>query len=618
MVDPLVLGSDILGTVVAVATPALLWLLLFAWAWEDEPTAHAAGFGRKVFWLLLPAAFLASLANAPFFGWNGSVLAINLGGAAIPLALSVLLPARLLGRAGFASVGRAIAIVAVIAVLLFGLVLIPAGPGAAGFGASSFSFPAAPSWSTPVAPPPALAPFLLAGTVLAGAYAVLDPRTRGRTSGWGDPALGYAVLATVALLATYATTEAVPGVGILSAFPEYLLAPFAVGLLAVLLSRPLLGLPPLAAIAFGYASATVGVLVGADILHQPPLYAGPPGLLSIGGAGILDLVYLSGLLALALAVPAYYLRAGSARSRDAPVPPLPSTVGPTQEFRAALLGRSSAGPRATIAGAARATDLAVDRLRQLRGLSGPPPEGDPWSGLDVHPWLTTDHLNLRALASSPDPGPRDADRALFAAYQLLLAATEVTRRFFGTVRQRALAFLVDLTIVSVPAVVVWAVLAVTLPGSAVEVLSGVPYNTAIFAYSAYGFLYFLVSEVRTGTTPGKRLFGLEVRTRAFGRPGPVPLLVRNAPRLIPLTLVAELLGVAMVLFADHGGPTTVLFGLSGLAATVLALLAVGSVLFVGGITCGLMSLRADRARIGDLWAGTYILRRPAGPPSARS
>ena len=97
MVDPLVLTADIVETSVYLATPPLLWALLFLGAWGDEAEARESGFGRRTFWLLLPGAFLGELANLPFFGWTGDILTINFGGGVIPLVLSVVLMGRGLG-----------------------------------------------------------------------------------------------------------------------------------------------------------------------------------------------------------------------------------------------------------------------------------------------------------------------------------------------------------------------------------------------------------------------------------------------------------------------------------------------------------------------------------------
>ncbi|HEY6237883.1 MAG TPA: DUF1614 domain-containing protein, partial [Thermoplasmata archaeon] len=277
MVDPLQLASDILETTVYLATPPLLWLFLFLFAWEDEAEARAAGFGRRTFWLLVPGALLGLFADLPIFGWNGDPLAINLAGGLIPVVLSVLLlvrripdPERFMALflVGFVGESGALLIVLFLAPsptmidLLFLLI---------------------------AALPPAL-------VFLGGFAQPAEVRPTFRR------ASAFLALASAILLATFATTSTLPGLGIVSAFPWYLLAPLAAGAVVGLIARPVFQVPPILALPLAYAGTTFGVLIGADLLREPPLYAGTsPTIYAIGGAGTGDLLYLSGLLALAAA-----------------------------------------------------------------------------------------------------------------------------------------------------------------------------------------------------------------------------------------------------------------------------------------------------------------------------
>jgi uncharacterized membrane protein/uncharacterized RDD family membrane protein YckC len=618
MVDVLQLATDIAGTVAFLAGPGLLWLFLYLWAWDDEATARAAGFGRRVFWLLLPVALVGSFANAPFFGWDGSALAINVGGALIPLALSAYLPARALpAKEGARTMGLAIASLALVTALLFGVVVATGGPahfagapGLLGPGRAVGSLPSVPL-STVAVPLAAIAAVLAAVALL--------PSPRGPEAETGrdpppDPVRGFLALAVLGIVLTFLSTAAVPGVGIVSAFPEYLVAPCLVGLLAVVLARPLFGVPPAVGIAFGYSTATFGVLVGADVLRQPPLYGGgSAGFLAIGGAGLLDLVYLSGLFAVAVGALAYY--AGRRRGVYA-VPPSPAgtAASPSRLWRSALLDRERGEAPAALAAALRAVENAVVRARHLSRL-GPAPPDDPWRGLGVAPWVTTDHLNLRALAARGGNAPGEAERGLAAAQQLLVLARQVELRPVARVGPRALAFLIDLNIVSVPAVLVLALLAQDLPGGPQSVLASVAFTAGVFGYAAYAFLYFLVSEAWVGTTPGKRLLGLEVRTRELERPGALSLLVRNVPRLIPLTILSQFLAVGILVIVRSGTVAAVggIVPPGALAGITAILLGVGGALFCGALTVGIMWISPERARFGDVWAGTWVIRSAALP-----
>ena len=613
MVDPWLLASDTLSDAVFLALPAVLWMFLFLFAWESPTEARDAGFGRRSFWLLLPGCLAGSLANLPFFGWSGSVLAVNIGGALIPLALSLYLPGRWLGGERRAVLVRTMAILAVLTGVIFFLLLLPTAPlSTAALGSfAGLSVPRTPL-PGPGVPPVALA---LAGAVAAvlaaGAVFDLEAPERGR-AGFG-PASGFLLLASISLLLTFATTEAVANVGILSFFPYYLFAPILVGALAVAFSRPLFDLPRIAGIPFGYGAATLGVTVGADVLHESPLYGHGAGLLSIGGAGVLDLVYLSGLLAAGtgFVVLRAFPREGPHRAEPDPVPTPPGA------FREAARCAARGDGTGAVAGSLRAADIGAAQARAAQGLPAAPPGTDPWAGVAVARWVAIDHANLRSLARPDAKSPYAVERALLASRLLVQIAGEVVARRLASARQRVIAFLIDLLFLSAPAVAIWGLLALTLPGNESSIAAGVPYNAALFAYPALGFLYFFGMEAATGTTVGKRILRLEVRTRELQRPGAFALLLRNVTHLVPLTILAELAGTAVLvaLAPSSGGALPGVLG-TGAGALLLLLLAVAGVAVVGAVSLLAINLSPERERIGDLWAGTWVVRRLSGGASA--
>ncbi len=95
----------------------------------------------------------------------------------------------------------------------------------------------------------------------------------------------------VVIAATYATARPVPGVGI--AMPLFL-APVLAAVSAWLLV-------PDAPTAVAYVAGSIGTLVGADLLNLRRLGTLGAPVVSIGGAGTFDGIFLSGLLAALLA-----------------------------------------------------------------------------------------------------------------------------------------------------------------------------------------------------------------------------------------------------------------------------------------------------------------------------
>jgi uncharacterized membrane protein len=92
-------------------------------------------------------------------------------------------------------------------------------------------------------------------------------------------------------LASYLSSRPIQGVGI--GMPLFV-APVVSVLLALLLY------PPMAA-PLAYISGTLGVLIGADLLHLPTVSRLGAPLASIGGAGTFDGIFFTGVLAALLA-----------------------------------------------------------------------------------------------------------------------------------------------------------------------------------------------------------------------------------------------------------------------------------------------------------------------------
>jgi len=105
----------------------------------------------------------------------------------------------------------------------------------------------------------------------------------------------WALLASVVVtsLVTYAFSRTIPGVGI--AVPA-LIPPLASAITVAVIA----GSGPVAALA-AYAGGTLGALIGADVLrllHDLDKLSSP--MVSIGGAGVFDGVFLAGVIALLL------------------------------------------------------------------------------------------------------------------------------------------------------------------------------------------------------------------------------------------------------------------------------------------------------------------------------
>jgi uncharacterized membrane protein len=102
----------------------------------------------------------------------------------------------------------------------------------------------------------------------------------------------YVVLAVAAVtLLSFKTSRSVPGIGM--GMP-ILLAPILAALVSV-------ALDPANAAPMAFISGTMGVLIGADLLHLEDIRKMGTPVASIGGAGSFDGIFISGIVAVLLA-----------------------------------------------------------------------------------------------------------------------------------------------------------------------------------------------------------------------------------------------------------------------------------------------------------------------------
>ncbi len=585
------IGSSLLNisaiTVGIVLVP-LLWLFLFVFLWEDRAYAQSIGFERWTFWLLTAAVVLSLYAETTLFPFDGDYLAINIGGAVIPLVLSAVLfayfaPPRSRSLPIFLGIFGAEAAAA------FAVVVLVPSPVVQTLG-------------------------VVAVAALATVGAVALPSSVGPTK----EVAALVGLSSGVLVLTFAVSSTIPGVGIEVNFPQYLVGPVAAGAVAAILGSYLYGSETGRAVPLAYAATTFGVIVGADLLRQPPLYASSlKGLYVIGGGNYSDLVYLSPLLALAVAY--LFLRYTEAThvpaSDGAPFDPTSPYGALAEGIRASFSGTAEA----SLASSREASHAAADQARLLLRIP-PPATGRPWEGLPVPSWVAADQANLDSVAQHGPFEPVEAERGAQTARALVGLAHRLARFRFATTVRRAVAYAIDLAVVLVPAILVWYAIMVRAP-SVTDVLTtagGSGYLlllTASYGFIAFAFLYFVLLASIAGTSVGKRVCGIEVRDRAGRKPGFLRAAVRESPKLIGLSAIGIFapIGLALAL----GASVTVAGLPSVVAGAILELVLLAIIAFAVGVSALVavvaIALSSERQRIGDAWAGTWVLTRRIAP-----
>jgi uncharacterized membrane protein/uncharacterized RDD family membrane protein YckC len=596
MVAPGVLSFDIVSVAVSTAVPGVAWALLFGLAWRHPAFAERLGLSRKVFWLLLPGALLASFALLPIAPVTDDVVAVSFAGAAFPLAVAVLALGKIDSPVAWWG-SRLFVPLAAETGLLLGLVLLADAGSLNGFARA-------------LGLAPANAEIALVAIVAAGFVAVAVATPWRRLA--GRAAVGLLALTSAVLVLTFAGSTAIPGVGIAESFPLYLLPPMAAGAVAVACAPALFRGREALALPAGLFAGGWGVVLGADVLRQPPLYGsgGPAGLYAIGGAGVLDLVYLSGFLGLLGAWATHRLLGRSYAPPDGPEPAPPPE--PERRLREAfvLLGEGAAARSAEAsADAARAAGA---QARRLLGQS-PAGPGSPWIGLGVPGWVVSDQANLDALARSGTADSREAARGFVTARALVRLGTALGRPRFASIPQRLAAFALDLAVLGGVGAAVFAGIVLKTPGGLDGALASVPFNAAIYGFVAVALLYFALCERASGATLGKSLLGIEVRDRALGPVDGLSSFVRNAPLLPVVTLYGLGLATAIAI-GLRGLPAGASFTGFGLSAAALAIVSLAAIVVVGvglagAVGVAVIAVTSDRQRVGDLWAGTWVVRR---------
>jgi uncharacterized RDD family membrane protein YckC/uncharacterized membrane protein len=582
-----VLVMDVGSVVVYILMLPLLLAVLYLLAWKEVDDGSGYGINREVFWLLLLGGAVGWIGNIPVFYWAGSVMAVNIGGALIPISISLVL---LMKYYGTASRG--------------GIPLVLGCWGAASVVALVLS---------------ALgAPWILIVVVYMGAaiplYVLTSPD--GSFGGEARDSLSQYAMISVATVGTYLTTYVVASSGIVSEFPLYLFPPAAVAILAVIFRLSRRDSPGLA-----YATMTLGAVVGADVLHQPPLYAPSVGpiLGAIGGAGPLDLVYLSGLLSLAVALLITLAlgrrKIGSQSKHLAPPSPLSAAMAAFMDRRyAEVAGPVLAAVRNEANNTGRLlSEQVAPRSNGMGGQLGLPAEYPQatvdMEGLPLHSLVKTDYVNLKAMAGETSADRVSAWKALCTGLFLMRALKEVTQRRLASSLERTRAFLIDMAVTMGPAAVMLSVIYLRLqsPGPG-DAYSSIAYEAAILAAAAYPLVALGLLEWLTGTTPGKWAVGIRVVGRDLNRPTLLQVIARNVTKLVTTTPVSIAVALAIA-YASQGG-------LDGqLTAVALAAGAVLSIFVSGGMGLLVMLTNADRRRVGDIMAGTQVLRvsRPKAP-----
>ncbi len=338
----------------------------------------------------------------------------------------------------------------------------------------------------------------------------------------------------------YAVTEFVADLGVVAYFPYYLLPPIAAFFLARVLERKRLG----RSLALAYAAGTMGTLIGADLVRIPEILGSTGGsfLGAIGGAGSLDLVFLSGLLAAGLVLISSPRKMWKKKRRQGEVE---KHLYPRLFLNRAWTAYWKGQYGRALQNCRRAVDLQIEHIAAGRGITGDA-EGCLLE-LRVLPYIVHDYRALCWTTANQE----DTRRGLVTSTLLIRDLGRIEREIYQGMVHRALAFLLDSLIVAVIILLAFFPLLPTILPNA-DLLSPslmVAILTFIGLAWAIQTTYFTLFECIWGQSPGKRLLKMRVLEEDGGRCGFMAAFTRNVLRILDLTLVFLIFPLPLYLWA---------------------------------------------------------------------
>lgn len=331
---------------------------------------------------------------------------------------------------------------------------------------------------------------------------------------------------TVGITSFYITRYE-PYLGIVAEFPQYFL-PSVIGILmgVILFRKKELQIPLV------YSITVLGVLIGADIVRIPLLV--DEGVLgSIGGAGAMDLVYLSGLIAVVPLVVVYYFSE-----------PMSITTNYLKECKKRL---ESELPPPNRDFCIRMVDLELVKAARLyRRMKSFPNEfyfidkESVLHYLGLHPYVIKDYHRLKI--SNPNPSP---EKSLKTAYLLSETIKRRINELFTSLSSRILAYFLDLVILAALFLLFFFIF---FQRFFIMKDISLPVLLAIISLAiSIQFIYFTLIEWYFGASVGKMILGLEVVSDDFRDISFIQSAARNSARYADIILLFYIISLLLII-----------------------------------------------------------------------
>ncbi|MGM0405223.1 MAG: DUF1614 domain-containing protein [Thermoplasmatota archaeon] len=334
---------------------------------------------------------------------------------------------------------------------------------------------------------------------------------------------------TIVAVTAYYFSSYVSELGIVSEFPYYFIPSVLAILIGVVLLRGC------NRVAYAYSVSVLGVLIGADLVRIPMLVE--DGILgSIGGAGAMDLVYLSGLLS-AIPLMLFYYFKEPYSSEVHIMDQSKRLLDEGRYWESLKLNIRALNDELEKAGRILCKKYNIVRREECFNNT------KILNYLSIHPYIIRDYNKLKNMTVGLD---RISALKSFKTTQLLLNTIrkKVSYRY-SKVGRRIAAYLIDLVVLFSPFIIFF----IYLPRfSFFRENITLPVFVAAFSLAiSIQFIYFTLLEWRFGTTIGKRIFGLKVVSNDITDITFIQSAARNSGRYADIVLLFYLVSMLLIL-----------------------------------------------------------------------
>ncbi len=322
---------------------------------------------------------------------------------------------------------------------------------------------------------------------------------------------------------TFLLTDIDPDIGVISDFPWYMI-PILISVLFsffVSINRLYLAVP------FAYSISTLGVFIGADIARLPIIFEEDIMIGYIGGLGIFDLIFITGLFSLALTLGLVY----SFSNYEIYIQPRESKFKKPNKVKEGFKKITNQETEKVevnkllplawklfeekqydkaLESAIKALVLKLDMMNPTKvkvTISNSP---QIIKNIGLSKIYQSDFLLLLNLIKSSEVTQEDAYRSLVTAEKLVFKLESLKQKRYAPIKKRLIAFGIDIFIQCLIILLIMTIIWLLLDFNYNALFNGI-WGYSIFWWAVFiHLIYFIIPEWYFGQTPGKRYAKIKV------------------------------------------------------------------------------------------------------------